>query len=103
MCHAVPTQEMDAADFRGLVSDQWHVGVVGTAQLQDSVIHVFYNYNTFLIPELPHSNLTLRHTAEDSVCRLVLFFATVAGASSESKPEGFLCHHSQSGAPSGLS
>jgi hypothetical protein len=48
MCHAVPTQEMDAADFRGLVSDQWHVGVVGTAQLQDSVINVFYNYNTFL-------------------------------------------------------
>jgi hypothetical protein len=48
MCHAVPTQEMDAADFRGLVSDQWHVGVVGTAQLQDSVIHVFIIITRFL-------------------------------------------------------
>jgi hypothetical protein len=23
---------MDAADFKGLVSDQWHVGVVGTLE-----------------------------------------------------------------------
>jgi len=26
-------QEMDAADFKGLVSDQWHIGVVGTSDL----------------------------------------------------------------------
>jgi hypothetical protein len=33
-------QEMDAADFKGLVSDQWHVGVVGTSEIIDGFIVV---------------------------------------------------------------
>jgi hypothetical protein len=30
-------QEMNAADFKGLVSDQWHVGVVGTSDLSKKI------------------------------------------------------------------
>jgi hypothetical protein len=29
---------MDAADFKGLVSDHWHVGVVGTTALPKPLI-----------------------------------------------------------------
>ena len=76
----VTTQEMDAADFRGLVSDQWHVGVVGnTAQLIQLFVHL-----CVMIAELLHLNLTPGDTAEDFSCRTVLFFTAVAGASSES-------------------
>lgn len=32
-------QEMDAADFKGLVSDQWHVGVVGTSDLAKNYVY----------------------------------------------------------------
>uniref|UniRef100_A0A453FDX0 Uncharacterized protein n=1 Tax=Aegilops tauschii subsp. strangulata TaxID=200361 RepID=A0A453FDX0_AEGTS len=72
--------EMDAADFRGLVSDQWHVGVVGnTAQLIQLFVHL-----CVMIAELLHLNLTPGDTAEDFSCRTVLFFTAVAGASSES-------------------
>ena len=37
---------MDAADFKGLVSDQWHVGVVGTNDLAKKIIYtVVYSCN----------------------------------------------------------
>jgi hypothetical protein len=32
-------QEMDVADFKGLVSDQWHVGVVGTSDLAKVILY----------------------------------------------------------------
>lgn len=37
-CQCDDAQEMDAADFKGLVSDHWHVGVVGTTVLPKPLI-----------------------------------------------------------------
>ena len=67
-------QEMNAADFKGLVSDQWHVGVVGTSDLSKKKVHA---------QPLMHIDLMSCNFAEEW---FRLFCATATGAGSEPLP-----------------
>ena len=68
---------MDAADFKGLVSDQWHVGVVGTNDLAKKIS---IRLCILAMPGSLPVNLTLCNVAEDW---FRLFCPAATGASSE--------------------
>ena len=68
---------MDAADFKGLVSDQWHVGVVGTNDLAKTLSILLC---MLTMPGSLPVKLTLCNVAEDW---FRLFCPAATGASSE--------------------
>lgn len=61
---------MDAADFKGLVSDQWHVGVVGTLENMQLFMWLIIMY-IYMIAYLSDASLHfffLQRTTEESGC-----------------------------------